>query len=729
MLKYSQLNWAEQVLSNNCFHHTQDIIILNCSRDYIKDTKLPLYTSHVPLTLGKPNARMDVSTAKLKKKLFTYKKHQRKKNVNIHKNLLFLVDKIQTSPPLLPMPKKLSASSTSNETSHQIKIVENTTDQSYDITKQRSTMKVQTVSQHQMWPSLYDDLPSSKYDQDCIALSDLQIMCLVLLSNIIKTDRIRWQSTIYPSVEPEIPSAVYEFVSKAIERAGYEFGPGSFLLAPTLHKSHYTIDMKDANHTVTTTNEYLSENNEITRHIKKSHKKTLSGTSLLKWVKKKEDKKFSNDSDTSINTLNTVNAVSPVESKKSKTKTMRKKDVKSVPFDVYCEEQVVNKIKLEADLKIQVQYLERSCFMPMETNVKKPSTIIAAAFAGLNEVLIEWLQSKQPKVDHGWYDITPLMAACCSNNSSAPECVGLLLNGGADQNRGIRLGLYALIANLGNHLTFQNPSLTKSTISWPKVSTSGKMSCDYTISKVEWQSQISNDAQKAKTTLPFYQQEHPHHHTILRIPRIVYGTQECLYLEKYAKQQKQTHFLTNFKTISSLNMHAQVLPLDIACSKYNWSIALLLLKQSTSIVKHSCFCLLVHQHVGMNAVLLKYNANIQQRTETGCTLLHLAARHGNIWMVLLALIHGSQVNDQDNVDQFTPLHEALYHGHVECIQILLWMGADPFLMTSQGESAIAMAHSLYGKEEGTWIEVVLQQREVVMQYEVFKCYFGIYLFI
>ena len=730
MLKYSQLNWAEQVLSNNCFHHTQDIIIINCSREYLKNTRIPLYSSHIPFALGKPNIRIDVPAAKLKKKLFTYKKHQRKRNVNIHKNLLLLVDKIQTSPPVLPLPKKMSISSTSNETSHQVKIIENITEEPYTMDQKEGKILVQTISIPQSWPSLYDDFPLSNYDQDLLAFSDLSIMCLLLLTNILQTDKARWLSTIYPPVEPEIPFAVYDFVSKVIERTGFEFGPGSFLTPPNSHKSHYTIDAKDANHIQNPTNEYVQENNEITRQIKKMHKKSNSGTSLLKWVKKKEDKKMSNDSDTSINTLQstTVSASTlGTEKKSKKDKTIKKLPVKTLPFDVFCEERVINKVIVDKD--ISVQYTERSCHMPMETSVKKPSTIIAASFAGLSSVLLEWLQSKQPKIDHAWYDITPLLAACCSSNLTSPECVAVLLQSGSDQMRGIRLGLYALVANLGEHLNFELPVKKELALNWPEVANKkGKVIVDYTLPKIDWTEPFVNEP--VELAFETWEAEHCPVYTIKRIPRVVIATQECKYLNKYAShtlaspQKTTSSIVSSFKSIAAMNIHTQVLPLDIACSRNNWSILVLLLKNSTSAVKHSSFALLVHQNVGVNAVLLKYNANIQMRTETGCTMLHLAARNGNINMCLLGLINGLNVNDQDNLDQFTPLHEAMMHGHVECVQLLLWMGADPFLISTQGESVIAMAHHLFGKPSGTWIEIVIKQREVVVQWEVFKSYFG-----
>eukprot|EP00835_Amoeboradix_gromovi_P001780 NODE_89_length_21810_cov_0.170098.p1 type:complete len:733 gc:universal NODE_89_length_21810_cov_0.170098:6226-4028(-) len=727
MLKYSQLNWAEQVLSNNCLHHTQDIILINFSSEYLKKRKIPLYSIHFPTVLGKPNFRTDVPSAKLKKKLFTYKKHQRKRNINIHKNLLFLVDRIQTSPPVLPLPKKMTISTVSHETSHQIKISERVYDQELLLNSKDGKIVINTIPMQKHWPSLYDDFPISSYEQDLLAFSDLSIMCLLLFTNILKTDRSRWLNIGPPSNEPEIPFAIYDFVSKVIERTVFEFGPGSFLVPPTLSKSHYSMDLKEANHSASS-NEYLFANNEITYSIKKSHKKSVSGTSLLKWVKKNQDKKMSNESDNSVNTLHgttVTNSISPAKKSKKDKPVMSY----SIPFDVYCEEKIINKLVINDP--ISVQYTERSCFMPMDTSIKKPSTIIASAFAGLNEVLIEWLQSKQPKIDHSWYDVTPLLAACCCSNLTSPECVALLLTSGADQMRGIRLGLYALIANLGNHLEFVDP-LVKSAdgFRWQYFKTSNKCTVDYSASTSKWNETFKASPDEFKFSVPT--KEHTGCYAIKRIPRIILAQSNCHYLSTYMKNTGGSASNPNLnvssnspkvRVIRAPNIHSQVLPIDIACARNNWSIMLLLLRNNTSTVKHSLFILLCHQNVGVNAVLLKYNANAEMRTETGSTLLHVAARHGNSYMCLLALQY-ININDQDNVDQYTPLHEAIQNGHLECIQVLLWMGADPFLINSQGESAIGMAHLLYGKQEGTWIEVSINNREVVMQWEVFNLYFG-----
>lgn len=71
--------------------------------------------------------------------------------------------------------------------------------------------------------------------------------------------------------------------------------------------------------------------------------------------------------------------------------------------------------------------------------------------------------------------------------------------------------------------------------------------------------------------------------------------------------------------------------------------------------------------------------------------LHDAVRCGDVEELQLRVQGGASVNDVEVGSQFTPCHCASAVGAVECLQWLLWHGADPCLPSPQGWTAAHVA--------------------------------------
>ncbi len=79
--------------------------------------------------------------------------------------------------------------------------------------------------------------------------------------------------------------------------------------------------------------------------------------------------------------------------------------------------------------------------------------------------------------------------------------------------------------------------------------------------------------------------------------------------------------------------------------------------------------------------LVEHGANVNARSEAGCTALNGAAVSGNAAIVKLLLDRGADPNvryqEPDSIGDFqTPLMNAAWHGHVDCLKLLLKHGAD-----------------------------------------------------
>lgn len=76
--------------------------------------------------------------------------------------------------------------------------------------------------------------------------------------------------------------------------------------------------------------------------------------------------------------------------------------------------------------------------------------------------------------------------------------------------------------------------------------------------------------------------------------------------------------------------------------------------------------------------------------ENGNSLLHVAAKLGNVEMMQLLLDHGADPNAVSKKG-YTPLHVAAWSGHVDCVELLLAQGCDPEIVCARRFRAVDLA--------------------------------------
>lgn len=81
---------------------------------------------------------------------------------------------------------------------------------------------------------------------------------------------------------------------------------------------------------------------------------------------------------------------------------------------------------------------------------------------------------------------------------------------------------------------------------------------------------------------------------------------------------------------------------------------------------------------------------IDTATGLGFTPLHFAAREGCEENVLFLLQEGADINASANIDYISPLHVAVWYGHIRIVSILIDAGA-VLTVTRKGHSADALA--------------------------------------
>jgi ankyrin repeat protein len=74
-------------------------------------------------------------------------------------------------------------------------------------------------------------------------------------------------------------------------------------------------------------------------------------------------------------------------------------------------------------------------------------------------------------------------------------------------------------------------------------------------------------------------------------------------------------------------------------------------------------------------LLLEKGDNIEAKTDTGATALHLGAENGDEKVVGLLLDKGANIDAKDSSNE-TALHIAARHGHVAVVGLLIKKGSD-----------------------------------------------------
>lgn len=109
-------------------------------------------------------------------------------------------------------------------------------------------------------------------------------------------------------------------------------------------------------------------------------------------------------------------------------------------------------------------------------------------------------------------------------------------------------------------------------------------------------------------------------------------------------------------------------PVDIMIMKRDYAIVTEILRDNTKMVRSSHLCYLLHSDTKFTLELLRYNINVYQNFH-GITPLHVAAREGNLELVVIYLELGFGANDQD-INGNTPLHYSAMNSHLHCFEYL-----------------------------------------------------------
>ena len=90
--------------------------------------------------------------------------------------------------------------------------------------------------------------------------------------------------------------------------------------------------------------------------------------------------------------------------------------------------------------------------------------------------------------------------------------------------------------------------------------------------------------------------------------------------------------------------------------------------------------------------LLARGVDIHCRTSGGSTPLHEAAWHGNVECLLLLLEHGANIEAQSHTGR-TALHNAVLSYNTSCVRLLVERGANLAAVDNEGISSLALAQA------------------------------------
>jgi len=288
-------------------------------------------------------------------------------------------------------------------------------------------------------------------------------------------------------------------------------------------------------------------------------------------------------------------------------------------------------------------HVNRSIYtLPKSSKFQFPSYFLIAISLNLGNLAKAMI--KRAYVNQSWFGITPLILASIQNQVGNVPLVKMLLDHGADPNLGIPLHLLKHLIDLNRFHGSKNQP------------------CDSFISpKFTFASNLSSDGSSWTSE-----------------------TSATITLEKfvYQKGSPKSSLLDGSLPLKKTLIY----PLDLACACVNLEIVHLLLpKMKPSVLQTNSFSLLLQQDVPITLALLKHSINLNQMDSNGNTPLHLAARLGNLDLVLIYLWLGFNVN-QPGENGWTPLHEAFSYGHQQISRYLLSAGARLTLVNAKNQT-------------------------------------------
>ncbi|RLV96768.1 hypothetical protein DV515_00012518 [Chloebia gouldiae] len=164
-----------------------------------------------------------------------------------------------------------------------------------------------------------------------------------------------------------------------------------------------------------------------------------------------------------------------------------------------------------------------------------------------------------------------------------------------------------------------------------------------------------------------------------------------LHIAAKKNQMQIATTLLNYGAETNILTKQGVTPLHLASQEGHTDMVTLLLEKGSNIhVATKAGLTSLHlaaqeDKVNVAEILTKHGANQDAQTKLGYTPLIVACHYGNIKMVNFLLKHGANVNAKTKAAQ---------QGHTHIINVLLQHGAKPNAITTNGNTALAIARRL-----------------------------------
>ncbi|KAJ3213561.1 hypothetical protein HDU67_002771 [Dinochytrium kinnereticum] len=336
--------------------------------------------------------------------------------------------------------------------------------------------------------------------------------------------------------------------------------------------------------------------------------------------------------------------------------------------------------------------------VPMST-VDYPSYFIAAIGLGLDNVVRTMI--KRSDVNQAWHGLCPIHIAASRNSVFL---ISLLIEHGADVNKGIYLSQYALLRRYKSYSP-TSQSLQNSSISGP--GGAGLRLSGLTGSPVirqhpagiepDWSAADSLSTGSSAVPVPSVKDaatsasekrddigeikkpESPTSIDSSAKPSSV-AARETISSRGSKGGGKLSRFSDEFlrgKKVFAVEIAA-------ACGHVD-TVKTLISRMDSKILASLSFALIVQRNVEMTVMFLRYGVPWNQRDQKGSTAIHLGARAGDLNHVIALHQCGADVNVKGEND-WTPLHEAISHRRFDVASYLMRNGADCTLISSTGET-------------------------------------------
>ncbi|KAJ3416119.1 Ankyrin repeat domain-containing protein 42 [Chytridiales sp. JEL 0842] len=260
-----------------------------------------------------------------------------------------------------------------------------------------------------------------------------------------------------------------------------------------------------------------------------------------------------------------------------------------------------------------------------------PSYFMCAVALGLENLVKAMI--KRADVNQTWHGLSPLHLTAAKNSSLISS---MLLDNGADVNLGIRFSQYTLLRRLKSTST-------------------------------------STSAGNPVPRMP-------------KLRGLNSLKQAGLPVTEAAPKKKSI--------VANIANEPTILPVEIAAANGHFELARTLLsRMDTKTCQNSSFGLLVQRDIEFTTLLIRAGVPIGQKDPDGSTALHLAARAGDLDMVIALVYFKHDVNAKGQND-WTALHEAISQRRVETIKYLLKVGANMNAVNNLGETPRALGSRL-----------------------------------